>query len=904
MSAIDNVVDTATTEPWMTELWMWADKFEIPEKDLPRNKDDLLAIINLDISYKGLTELPDSIGQLSNLESLNISGNQLITLPECIVRLKKLVCFIIDEGGSTHSANKLINLSTEVTDFLRVLGEGCRGWSDPIKSTKPSNSIQKYIQRQIVSNKRQIIITENIDREALQSVIDWAESCDLSVYSIPRDIDELANKTYISIDSYTQPIPKAIGCLTQLRHLSLCESMSLGDNNCQADDRLPDTITNLVNLEELRLTCNDSDFILTNLNELKSLKTLEIRFHDVSTVPKVLVEMSCDIKLHLSSKQDKLPDNLTDIRCLTELFIDDDRLTVLPDSIGALTQLQSLGLSCNSLTHLPETIIGLEQLTELTVWSESLTVLPDAISKLTSLKELQLDCRHLTYLPNSLECLKNLHELTIRSEHLSKLPNDIAELTGLKELHMACPSMKTLPSSIDRLQNIKTLLINFDNDGHVESYQGSRGEASILSGQVTTLPESIGNLPNLEILKIRSTYLDKLPDNIGSLKTLKELTITSHHLKQLPQTIGGLTSLTELTLNCESLECLPETLGQLIRLEKLTIASDEIKQLPETIGDLTSLTELTLNCEGLECLPESLGQLIRLDDLTIASDEIKQLPKTIGDLTSLTKLTLSCEGIDCLPEALGKLVRLEWLSVTSNKTKQFPKSLVNLTHLRSLHIPVQLVGLLPPIVIEKYRNQELRLCGLPWTALYTPLAGDYRLSNYGFFLVDDGWDEKALIDLKYKTGVSLLFGLQTSDKSIDEFDVIDGIIICQPAEVEQVIGVFKSVLERTGLVGISIDDFEMGCLSGKYARFIQANAMGEFDSDRAIEQIISQIPKGLSINSMMFEVKSNCSISLKKFEVIVTAIESRAVVDAPVFYGTEIIDKPKYCWMGAIYVAS
>ncbi|WP_350558084.1 hypothetical protein [Psychrobacter sp. CAL346-MNA-CIBAN-0220] len=106
---------------------------------------------------------------------------------------------------------------------------------------------------------------------------------------------------------------------------------------------------------------------------------------------------------------------------------------------------------------------------------------------------------------------------------------------------------------------------------------------------------------------------------------------------------------------------------------------------------------------------------------------------------------------------------------------------------------------------------------LSFTLLYTPLAGEHCLSSYGFFLIDDGWDEKTLIDLKHKTGARLLLGLQTSDKGIDEFDVIDGIIICQPAEVEQVIGVFKSVLER------------------------------------------------------------------------------RTVIDTPVFYSLEIIDKPKYC---------
>ncbi len=850
--------NTLTIEPWMTELWAWADKFDISEEKLPRNQDDLFATTDLDISCKGLIELPDSIGQLSNLESLNISGNQLTTLPECIVRLEKLVCLIIDEGSSTHSANKLINLSTEVTDFLRGLGDGSRGWNDPIKSTKASNSIQDYIQRHRILNKEQTMIAENIDREALQEIIDWVESCEPSIYHIPRDIDELAKETFLSIGAYTQPIPKAIGCLTQLRRLSLHDSMSLDDNTCQADDRLPSTITNLVNLEELRLTCKDPDFIPANLHELKSLKTLEITFHDVSVVPKVLAEMSCDIELHLSSKQDRLPDNLTDIRCLTELFIDNDRLTVLPDSIGALTQLQSLGLRCNSLTHLPETLTGLEQLTNLTVRSESLTVLPNAFSKLKSLKELYLDCKHLTQLPNSLECLKNLNELTIRSEHLSRLPNDIAELTSLKELNITCPSMTTLPSSIDRLQSLETLHINFDNDSDLRSSQGSRGEPSTLSGHATTLPETTGNLPNLEILKIRSAYLDKLPDNIGSLKTLKELTIISHHLKQLPQTIDGLTGLTQLTLNCESLECLPEALGQLIQLEQLIIVSKKIKKLPQTIGGLTSLTQLTLNCESLEYLPKSLGQLVQLEEL----------------------------------------------NVTSHKIQQFPEGLANLTHLHSLNIPAQLISLLPTSVIDRYRNQELWLSSLPWTTLYKPLAGDYRLSHYGFFLIDDGWDKKALIDLKHQAGVRLLFGLQTSDKGIDELDVIDGIIICHPDEVEQVIGMFEFIVQRTGLVGISIDEFETGCLSGKYAHFIQALAIGEFDSDRAIEHIMSQIPKGLSINSMMLGIESNRHISLEEFEVIVTAIESRAVVDAPVFYGTEIIDKPKYCWMGAIYAAS
>ncbi|WP_201555537.1 hypothetical protein [Psychrobacter sp. 72-O-c] len=72
---------------------------------------------------------------------------------------------------------------------------------------------------------------------------------------------------------------------------------------------------------------------------------------------------------------------------------------------------------------------------------------------------------------------------------------------------------------------------------------------------------------------------------------------------------------------------------------------------------------------------------------------------------------------------------------------------------------------------------------MPFTTLYTPLAGEYCLSEFGFFIIEDEWDEESLIDLKYKTGIDFLFGLQTTDKCIDKLDVIDGVIICKLDEV-------------------------------------------------------------------------------------------------------------------------
>ena len=82
--------NTITTEPWMTELWVWADKYEISEEGLPRNREGLLTITDLDIRSNQLTELSESIGQLTRLRRLMVSNNQLDRLPDSIGQLINL----------------------------------------------------------------------------------------------------------------------------------------------------------------------------------------------------------------------------------------------------------------------------------------------------------------------------------------------------------------------------------------------------------------------------------------------------------------------------------------------------------------------------------------------------------------------------------------------------------------------------------------------------------------------------------------------------------------------------------------------------------------------------------------------------------------------------------------------
>ena len=207
--------------------------------------------------------------------------------------------------------------------------------------------------------------------------------------------------------------------------------------------------------------------------------------------------------------------------------------------------------------------------------------------------------------------------------------------------------------------------------------------------------------------------------------------------------------------------------------------------------------------------------------------------------------------------------------------------------------------------INEERNDELQIEPIPLATLYRPQSDSYLLSEVGFIVIEDGWDEQSLLNLQQQVGCTL-FALQTTDKQIDRFEVIDGIIICKADEVGQVITVFESVLSDRDKVGIDVNDIKRSCGAEKSAKFIHTRITGMPDSEQvrsAVNHLLNQIPEGLSIQYMMLDIESDHKLSLDEFFSITTAVESWIADDSEVFYGNRMIDKPDHCWMGAIYVA-
>lgn len=176
---------------------------------------------------------------------------------------------------------------------------------------------------------------------------------------------------------------------------------------------------------------------------------------------------------------------------------------------------------------------------------------------------------------------------------------------------------------------------------------------------------------------------------------------------------------------------------------------------------------------------------------------------------------------------------------------------------------------------------------------------EYELSKFGFFLTSDNWDEKALIDLKFNAASVFLLGLQTTEKTIKQFDVVDGVVICRPDEVQRVINMFETIFNE--FAGICVTDIEKVLSFARPAKFIQACALEMSKSDQVLSQIIDQIPEEITVKSVMFQVESNRSFTVDELQIMADTIEKMDMKDEHIFYNAEVVDKPKHCWMGMIY---
>ena len=237
---------------------------------------------------------------------------------------------------------------------------------------------------------------------------------------------------------------------------------------------------------------------------------------------------------------------------LKKLELRSNRIGKFPDSLFTLTSIKYIDLSHNALYKLSDEIGNLTTLECLDLRFNILTEVPSSMSKLTNLKILDLKQNKLSILPESFGELIALEVLNLHGNKLTELPNSLKNLTSLNILKLGLNNLKFLPEWIKNLNSLKKLGL-----GGNKSLSNRKGmfkflpfitELNLYDNNIKELPESIGSLYSLEVLKLPNNQLTELPDSFQNLKSLKKLDLSWNNLASIPEWISSLTSLEDLNL--------------------------------------------------------------------------------------------------------------------------------------------------------------------------------------------------------------------------------------------------------------------------------------------------------------------------------------------------------------------
>ncbi|MEH2409225.1 leucine-rich repeat domain-containing protein [Nostoc sp.] len=338
--------------------------------------------IELDLSEMKLTEIPEVIASLTQLQQLNLSGNKLTALPEAIASLTQLQTLNL-------SSNQLTQLPEAIASLTQL-------------------------QELDLSNNQLTQLPEAI------ASLTQLQNLDLSnneLMELPEAIASLIQLQTLNLsDNQLTQLPEAIASLTQLQQLYL------SSNQLTA---LPESLGSLMQLSELQLGYNRLTLLPEPIGRLQKLKVLVIGGNNFGELPQILRRLTQLEELFVwKTNLTTIPTWISELESLTNLAIHVNQIEELPESLGQLRNLKTLslgllGLGGNPLSRFPSFICHLQQLEKLKAVQCELNLLPDWLGNLKKIQEIDLTSNYITDLPVSLGQLPHLEKLALNDNSLN-----------------------------------------------------------------------------------------------------------------------------------------------------------------------------------------------------------------------------------------------------------------------------------------------------------------------------------------------------------------------------------------------------------------------------------------------------------------------------------------------------
>ncbi|QCD91224.1 internalin A [Vigna unguiculata] len=260
--------------------------------------------------------LPDSIGKLSSLVTLDLSENRIMALPATIGGLSSLTRLDL------HS-NRISELPDSVGNLLSLVYLDLRG-----------NQLTL-----LPASFTRLIRLEELDLSSNQ------------ISALPDTLGSLVRLKVLNVETNdVEELPHSVGNCSSLRELRL------DYNRLKA---LPEAVGKIQSLEILSVRYNNIKQLPTTMSSLTNLKELNVSFNELESVPESLCFATSLVKMNIGNNfadMRYLPRSIGNLEMLEELDISNNQIRVLPDSFRMLTRLRILRAEENPLEVPPRDI--------------------------------------------------------------------------------------------------------------------------------------------------------------------------------------------------------------------------------------------------------------------------------------------------------------------------------------------------------------------------------------------------------------------------------------------------------------------------------------------------------------------------------------------------------------------
>ncbi|WP_201543816.1 hypothetical protein [Psychrobacter sp. H7-1] len=196
--------------------------------------------------------------------------------------------------------------------------------------------------------------------------------------------------------------------------------------------------------------------------------------------------------------------------------------------------------------------------------------------------------------------------------------------------------------------------------------------------------------------------------------------------------------------------------------------------------------------------------------------------------------------------------------------------------------------------------------------LYKPDIIDDTPCAFACVIIDEQWNENSLLELKDKTGCVSLISIwtdsdkdDTSNKCLEVLNTVDGVVKCQPDEVQEVVELVQSK-PSNGLLVLDAFDIKLLFETEGIVKFTQVHPI-KIESTReetlkiVVDKIIEKLSQPAYFGSILLDFNAQ-DVLIEELGYICETIESTlSVDDRNLFYQATHANKPDHMGFRVIY---